>query len=109
MGGTSGRTSMSYSYSTLRRSCMAIASFLREQSDMGCNINGCNMNRVFAMRALQTQLSIDFISVELTTERIMVGIAKIEVRRNHLPHSPAAGRLVHRDEIHMALLQLCEH
>ncbi len=75
---------------------------------MGCNINGCNMNRVFAMRALQTQLSIDFISVELTTERIMVGIAKIEVRRNHLPHSPAAGRLVHRDEIHMALLQLWE-
>src|SRR5712692_10181478 len=41
------------------------------------------MNGVFAMRALQTQLTIDFISVELTTARTMTGIAKIEVRRNH--------------------------
>jgi hypothetical protein len=28
---------------------------------MGCHINGCNMTGVFAMRALHTQLSIDFI------------------------------------------------
>ena len=54
---------------------------------MGWNINGCNMNGMFAMRALQTQLRIDFIRVELTTARTMAGIAKIEVRRNHLPHA----------------------
>ena len=54
---------------------------------MGCTINGCNMNGVFAMRALQNQLRIDFISVELTTARTMAGIAKIEVRRNHLPRA----------------------
>jgi hypothetical protein len=53
---------------------------------MGWNINGCNMNGVFAMRALQTQLRID-IRVELTTARTMAGIAKIEVRRDHLPHA----------------------
>ncbi len=55
---------------------------------MGWNINGCNVNGVFVMRALQTQLRIDFIRVELTTARTMAGIAKIEVRRNHQPHAP---------------------
>ena len=54
---------------------------------MGWNINGCNMNGVFVMRAPQTQLRIDFIRVELTTARTMAGIARIEVRRNHLPHA----------------------
>jgi len=48
------------------------------------------MNGVYAVRALQTQLSIDFISAEPTTARTMAGIAKIEVRRNHLPHARVA-------------------
>ena len=38
------------------------------------------------MRALPAQFRINFNSVELTTARAMAGIAKIEVRRNHLPH-----------------------
>jgi len=39
------------------------------------------------MRALQAQFRINFISVKLTTARAMAGIAKIAVRRNHLPHA----------------------
>jgi len=40
---------------------------------MGCNFNACNTNGGFAVRALQTELRIDFISVELTTARTMAG------------------------------------
>jgi hypothetical protein len=43
---------------------------------MRWNINGCNMNGVFAMRAPQTQLRIDFIRVELTTARTRQGSRK---------------------------------